>query len=82
MTLRSIKPSQAKHNQTLENIDNLPDIAMVRLAVIQELIGVSKATLYRMISAGKLKQYKLSARCSTFQLGEVRAFLASKMEDK
>ena len=65
-------------NSALRNADLLPDSAQVRLPVVKGLFGVSGATVWRMVKAGKLKTYKLTERTTTFNMGEIRALLNSK----
>jgi predicted DNA-binding transcriptional regulator AlpA len=64
--------------EALEHFSKLPDSAQVRLPVIKGLLGISSATTWRMVKAGTLKTYKLTARTTTFNVGELRAFLAAK----
>jgi predicted DNA-binding transcriptional regulator AlpA len=65
-------------NPALQQADFLPNIAMVRLPLVKGLLGVSSATIWRMVKAGKLRTYKLTARTTTFNMGEVRALLNSQ----
>lgn len=68
-------------NPALRDADLLPDSAQVRLPVVKGLFGVSGATVWRMVKAGKLKTYKLTERTTTFNMGELRALLnAEKAE--
>lgn len=62
-------------NPALRDADSLPDSAQVRLPVVKGLFGVSGATVWRMVKAGKLKTYKLTERTTTFNMGELRALL-------
>lgn len=64
-------------NSALKDADLLPNIAMVRLPVVKGLLGVSGATVWRMVKANKLKAYKLTERTTTFNLGEIRALIAT-----
>lgn len=76
------------HNQSqktttstvLQNLDNLPDSAFIRLEVVAGLLSVSRSTVYRLTKQKKLTSYKLTERTSTWNLGEVRRFLAKQME--
>ena len=71
----TVKESQ---DSTLVNFEKLSDVNFVRLQTIQQLLGgISKATVYRMVKAGKLKTHKLTPRTTTFNVGEIRNFLAS-----
>lgn len=65
-------------NSALTDADSYPNIAMVRLPVVKGLLGVSSATVWRMVKANRLKAYKLTERTTTFNLGEIRALIASK----
>ena len=65
-------------NQVLKDIDSYPNSAMVRLPVVKGLLGVSGATIWRMCQANKLRSYKLTERTTTFNLGEIRALIATK----
>ena len=72
---------QTTINPALFNADLMPNSAMVRLPVVIGLLGVSGATVWRMVKAGKLKTYKLTERTTTFNMGEIRALLnAEKVE--
>ena len=68
-------------NPVLAHADSMPNSAMVRLPVVKGLLGISSATVYRMVKAGKLKTYKLTERTTTFNMGEIRELLnAQKVE--
>lgn len=67
-------------NPTLRDFDLLPDSAQVRLPIVQTLLSVSKATVWRMVKANQLKTYKLTERTTTFNVGELRVLLSSKEE--
>jgi predicted DNA-binding transcriptional regulator AlpA len=67
--------------EALSSFDNLPDSAYIRLPVIKRLYGVSAATIWRKCKNGSMpKPCKLSERCTAWQVGSVRADLASKVE--
>jgi predicted DNA-binding transcriptional regulator AlpA len=65
-------------NPALKDADSYPNSAMVRLPVVKGLLGVSGATVWRMVKANKLKAYKITERTTTFSLGEIRALIAAK----
>ena len=67
-------------NTTFQNFDQLPNSSQVRLPIVKALLSVSSATVWRLVKAGKLKTYKLSERTTTFNAGELKQFLASKVE--
>jgi len=63
-------------NPALKNFSLLPQEAQVRISVVKGILSVSAATVWRMVRAGKLKTYKLTEGTTTFNVGELRAFLA------
>ena len=67
-------------NPALRDFDNLPDSAMVRLPTVAALYGCSKATIWRLVKNKRLNTYKLSERCTTFNVGELKKALALKVE--
>lgn len=76
-----LKNQLNKTNQlAMESADTVSDTTQIRMIVLTSLLGVSRATVYRLIKAGKLKPYKLTERTVTFNMGEVRAFIASNKE--
>ena len=62
----------------LRDFDQLPNSQQVRLPVVKALLGVSSATVWRMIKAKQLKAHKLTKRTTSFNVGELRALLNSK----
>jgi predicted DNA-binding transcriptional regulator AlpA len=66
----------------LQDADKYPNIAHVRLPVVKGLLGVSGATVWRLVKAGKLKTHKLTPRTTTFNMGEIRAFMNGNVEAK
>ena len=66
-------------NSALRDFDNLPDSAMVRLPTVAALYGCSKATIWRLVKNKRLNTYKLSERCTTFSVKELREALALKV---
>ena len=61
------------------NFDSLPATSFVRLPVVRGLLGgISAATVWRMVKAGTLKTQKLTPRTTAFNVGELRALLATK----
>ena len=60
--------------------DKFPDSAQVRLPVVTALLGVSPATVWRMVRAKKLRSYKLTERTTTFNVGEIRKVLSTNVE--
>lgn len=69
---------KAKHS-TLENFDNLPDAAHVRLPVVAALRACSPSTVWRDVKRGRVPQPKrLSTRIVAWQVGELRRALQGK----
>lgn len=67
-------------NPVLRDFDQLPSSQHIRLPIVKAILGVSSATVWRMVKAKQLKTYKLTERTTTFNVGEIRALLASKVE--
>ena len=61
----------------LKNFDALPPSASVRQPVVEGVLACSAATVWRLVKAGKLNPRKLSERVTGFNVGELRALLAS-----
>lgn len=70
--------SQNTINPVLRDFDLSPNSQQVRLPVVKAILGVSSATVWRMVKAGKIKAYKLTERTTTFNVGELRTLLAAK----
>lgn len=68
--------SQSTIPEALVNFDLFPDSAYIRLPVVKALLGVSSATIWRMVKAKRLKTHKLTPRTTTFNVGELRQALA------
>lgn len=64
----------------LSQFSNYPNEARLRLPIVAALLGVSHATVWRLVKAQKLKTHKLTQRTTTFNCGEVREFLAQQKE--
>ncbi|MEP6605180.1 MAG: AlpA family phage regulatory protein [Nitrosospira sp.] len=59
--------------QALVNFDLLPDSANVRLPVVMGLYGISAASVWRGVKAGRIpKPRKLSTRTTTWNVGQLR----------
>jgi len=59
-----------------QNFDSYADAGFVRQPVVQELFGVSAATVWRMVKRGTLPTpRKLSARVTAWNVGELRTVL-------
>ena len=65
-------------NYVLLNWQIMPDDGQIRLPVVKQLLGVSSATIWRLVKKGHLKTYKLTERTTTFNIREIKQFLASK----
>lgn len=58
----------------LQNFDSLPNSAEVRLPVVCGFYGISPATTWRGVKAGRIPApRKFSPRCTTWNVGELRA---------
>lgn len=62
---------------SLTQFDQLPASAHVKVQTVAKLIGVSRATVWRMVQRGQLPApKKLSNRATRWNVGELRAALA------
>ncbi len=78
--MKQLKRESAKSiPDALLNFENLPNSQQVRLPVVKALLGVSGATVWRMVKAKRLKAHKLTERTTSFNVGELRALLAEKV---
>ena len=66
-------------NHVLRDFDHLPNSQQVRLPVVKALLGVSSATVWRMVKAKQIKAHKLTERTTTFNVGELRSLLSAKV---
>lgn len=64
----------------LRHFDELPSTAQVRVTVVKSLLDVSSTTVWRLVKAGKLKTHKLTKRTTTFNVGQLRAFMNQNVE--
>lgn len=74
----SVKTTSDIIPDALKNFDSLPSSGFVRPSVARALMGVSNATLWRLIHAQKLKTYKHTPRTTSINVQELRDFLAAK----
>lgn len=68
-------------NPALRDFDHLPDSALIRPKPSAQLLGVSISTLWRLVKQGHIKTQKLTERTTTIRAGDLRAFMAGKVED-
>lgn len=75
--------AQPKHHEqltppeSLSQFDLLPASAFVQVRTVARLVGVSHATVWRMVQRGQLPApKKLSERATRWNVGELRAALA------
>ena len=76
-------PAKHKHHKndtppdSLSRFDLLPASAHVRVDTVAGLVGVSRATVWRMVQRGQLPSpKKLSERATRWNVGELRNTLA------
>ena len=63
----------------LQQFDQLPDSAFIRLPVLKRLYGISAASCWRGVKKGTIpKPVKLTERTTAWNVGQVRAALAAK----
>lgn len=64
----------------VEHFHQLSPECQVRLPVVKIMLGVSSATVWRLVAAKKLKAYRLTERTTTFNVRELRELLTAKGE--
>ncbi len=65
--------------QALSGFDQMPASSYIRLPIVRALYGVSTATIWRNCAKGIIPSpVKLSERCTAWNVGLIRADLASK----
>ena len=63
---------------SVETFDSLPDSAILRQPSLEALLGVSASTIWRLVNSGALPRVKLTARCTGWRVGDVRAYLQAQ----
>lgn len=66
-----------KIHESIANFDALPDSAHVPARTVAAVIGMSEATVWRMVKRGKLIPKKLGERATRFNVGDVRNLMAA-----
>lgn len=64
--------------EAVKHFDQLSPECQVRLPVVKAMLGISGATVWRLVKAQKLKAHKLTPRTTTFNVGELRSLLSAK----
>jgi predicted DNA-binding transcriptional regulator AlpA len=67
-------------NPVIRDFDQLPNSAMIRPKPSAQLLGISIATLWRLIRNDKLKAHRLTERTTAITVGDLRAFMNIKVE--
>ena len=62
----------------VKNFHQLSPECHVRLPVVKIMLGVSAATVWRLVKAKKLTAYKLTERTTSFNVAQLRSLLAAK----
>ncbi len=77
MPAKSSTHTTALPPSALSQFDSLPASAYVQVQTVAGLMGVSRATIWRMVQRGQLPApKKLSDRATRWNVGELRAVLA------
>jgi predicted DNA-binding transcriptional regulator AlpA len=66
-----------KITEATRNFDELPDSAHVPVRTVANIYGMSEATIWRMVKAGKLTAKKTGERATRFNVGEIRKLIAA-----
>jgi predicted DNA-binding transcriptional regulator AlpA len=63
--------------ESLKQFDSLPDSAHVQARTVAAVLGLSEATIWRMVKRGKLPApKKVSERATRWNVGELRRAMA------
>lgn len=65
-------------NPIIANFADMSDDSFIRPSECSQLLRVSIATFWRMVSRGELRTYKLTERTTTIKVQDLRAFIAKK----
>ena len=67
--------------EALQNFDQLPDSANIRLPIVMRLYGISSASVWRGVKSGNIpKPRKLTPRTTAWLVSDIRKALAAKVE--
>jgi predicted DNA-binding transcriptional regulator AlpA len=67
--------------EALQNFDQLPDSANIRLPIVMRLYGISSASVWRGVKSGIIpKPRKLTPRTTAWLVADIRKALAAKVE--
>lgn len=64
-------------NKSTQTFDSLPDAAHVPAKTVAAIIGMSEASVWRMVKAGRLTAKKTGERATRFNVGEIRKLTAA-----
>lgn len=67
--------TQKSINQSLANLDLLPDSAHIRPKSCAQALDVSTSTFWRLVKQGRIRTHKLTERTTTVRVGDLRAFM-------
>jgi predicted DNA-binding transcriptional regulator AlpA len=77
-TAASLNDTAVSVPQSLNQFDALPDSAHVQARTVAALVGVSEATVWRMVKRGTLPTpKKFSERATRWNVGELRRAMAA-----
>jgi predicted DNA-binding transcriptional regulator AlpA len=64
-------------NEATKSFDALPDAAHVPAKTAAAILGMSEASIWRMVKAGRLTAKKIGERATRFNVGEIRKLIAA-----
>ena len=74
--------AQTTINPAISDFEKLSDSFGIRPKIAIVLLGISIATFWRLVKNGQIKTRKLTERTTSVTAGDLRAFIASKVEAK
>ena len=77
--MQQLKPALPQSiPEAVKHFDQLSPECQVRLPVVKIMLGVSGATVWRLVAAKKLNAHRLTQRTTSFNVGELRNLLTAK----
>lgn len=67
--------TQKSINQSLANLDHLPDSAHIRPKTCAQALDVSLSTFWRLVKKRQILTHKLTERTTSVRVGDLRKFM-------
>jgi len=70
-----------RHDEAVAGFDNLPDSAGIRAKAAATVLGISVASLWRWVQAGRLHPRKVGPNTTVFRVSELRRLLGGNIDE-